>query len=186
MSGFRIQVSGDSIFSLFLKSGALFGQLFYNDAVNLAYWIFVKFILDNILLIGLVLVSGGALLFPVLRRSGAKVTLLQATQMMNQSRCTILDVRNPTEFATGHIKNAKNIPVADLSKRITELEKQKAHTVITVCASGTRSATASAVLTRAGFANVVSLEGGMSAWQSQGLPCVRGQTTEDRGQKKHV
>ena len=132
----------------------------------------MKFILDNIWLISLILISGGALLIPVLQRSGAKVSLLQATQLMNQSRCTILDVRDTTEFAAGHINNAKNIPVAELSKRIAELEKQKAHTVLTVCASGTRSATASAVLTRAGFANVVSLDGGMSAWQAQGLPVV--------------
>jgi len=132
----------------------------------------VKFILDNIWLIGLILISGGALLIPVLQRSGAKVSLLQATQLMNQTRCTILDVRDATEFAAGHIRSAKNIPVSELSKRITELEKQKAHTVLTVCASGTRSATASAVLTRAGFANVVSLDGGMSAWQTQGLPVV--------------
>lgn len=133
----------------------------------------MKFILDNIWLIGLILISGGALLIPVLQRSGAKVSLLQATQLMNQSRCTILDVRDATEFAAGHIKNAKNIPVSELPKRITELEKQKAHTVLTVCATGTRSATASAILTRAGFANVVSLDGGMSAWQAQGLPVVK-------------
>jgi rhodanese-related sulfurtransferase len=134
----------------------------------------VKFILDNIWLIGLILISGGALLIPVLQRSGAKVSLLQATQMMNQTRCTILDVRKADEFAAGHIKNAKNIPLSELSKRISELEKQKAHTVLTVCGSGTRSATASAVLTRAGFVNVMSLDGGMTAWQNQGLPVVMG------------
>jgi len=133
----------------------------------------VKFIIDNSWLIGLILISGAALLIPVLQRSGAKVSLLQATQLMNQSRCSILDVRESTEFATGHIKNAKNIPVSELAKRITELEKQKAHTVLTVCASGTRSATASAILTRAGFANVVSIDGGMSAWQAQGLPVTK-------------
>jgi rhodanese-related sulfurtransferase len=105
---------------------------------------------------------------------------------MNQSRCTILDVRNAEEFATGHIKNAKNIPLPELSKRVSELEKQKAQTVIAVCASGTRSATAAALLSRAGFANVVSLDGGMSAWQSQGLPCIKEQAAEDKGQKKRA
>jgi rhodanese-related sulfurtransferase len=140
----------------------------------------VKFIIDNSWLIGLVLISGGALLIPILRRSGAKLTILQATQLMNQTRCTILDVRNAEDFAAGHIKNAKNIPLAELSKRLSELEKQKAQTVLTVCGSGTRSATASAVLTRAGFANVVSLDGGMSAWQTQGLPCIKEQTPSPR------
>ena len=146
---------------------------FIMSDLTLNHWIRVKFIIDNSWLIGLILISGGALLVPVLQRSGAKVSLLQATQLMNQSRCTILDVREATDFAAGHIRHAKNIPVSELLKRITELEKQKAHTVLTVCASGTRSATASAILTRAGFANVVSVEGGMLAWQTQGLPVVK-------------
>jgi rhodanese-related sulfurtransferase len=145
----------------------------YNGVVNLDHWIFVKFIIDNSWLIGLILISGGALLVPILQRSGAKVSLLQATQLMNQSRCTILDVRDPKDFDAGHIRNAKNIPLVALSKRISELEKQKSQSILAVCASGTRSATASAILTRAGFANVVSLEGGMSAWREQGLPLAK-------------
>lgn len=133
----------------------------------------MKFIIENSWLIALAIISGSALLVPVLRRSGAKATHLQAIQLMNQSKCTVLDVRNAEDFAAGHIKNAKNIPLPDLSKRLSELEKKKAHPVLTVCASGTRSATAAATLTRAGFANAVSLDGGMLAWQSQGLPVER-------------
>jgi rhodanese-related sulfurtransferase len=133
----------------------------------------VDFIIENSWLIAIAVVSGGALLIPALRRTGAKVTLTQATQLMNQSRCTIVDVRDAKEFSAGHIKNAKNIPLPDLAKRLPELEKQKAHPVLTVCTSGTRSASASAALLRAGFANVVSLEGGMAAWLGQGLPVVK-------------
>jgi len=133
----------------------------------------VKFIIDNIWLIVLALGSGAALLIPALQRSGAKVSVLQATQLMNQGKCTVLDVRNPDEFAAGHIKNAKNIPLSDLSSRLTELEKQKNLSVIAVCAKGTRSATAVAMLTRAAFTQAVSLDGGMVAWQEQGLPTVK-------------
>jgi rhodanese-related sulfurtransferase len=141
--------------------------------VNFNYWNGVKFILDNILLLALIIGSGLALLIPVLQRSGAKVSVLQATQMMNQGKCVVLDVRNPDEFEGGHIKNAKNIPLAELSGRLAELEKQKNHSVIAVCKSGTRSATAVALLTRAAFAQVVSLDGGMTAWQEQGLPITK-------------
>lgn len=133
----------------------------------------MKFIIDNIFLIALVLVSGGALLIPSLQRRGAKVSLLQATQLMNQNKSTVIDVRDIAEFEVGHIKSAKNIPLNDLSNRMTELEKQKANPVIVVCASGTRSATAVAMLTRAGFTQAVSMDGGMSAWQAQGLPVVK-------------
>ena len=133
----------------------------------------MKFIIDNIWLIALALVSGGALLIPVLQRSGAKVSVLQATQMMNQGKCTVLDVRDATEFGEGHIKNARNIALAELATRLAELDKAKSHHVITVCATGRRSAKAVAVLSRAGFAQSVSLDGGMVGWREQGLPTVK-------------
>jgi rhodanese-related sulfurtransferase len=151
----------------------MFDHLFYNAEVNLIYWTCVKFIIDNIWLIVLVVISGGALLIPVLQRTGAKVSVLQATQLMNQGKCTVLDVRDPAEFEAGHIKNSKNIPLSELSKRLTELEKQKNQSVIAVCASGKRSATAVAMLTRSAFTQAVSLDGGMAAWQEQGLPTVK-------------
>ena len=133
----------------------------------------MKFIIDNIWLLVLVVGSGLALLVPALQRSGAKVSALQATQLMNQGKCTVLDVRTPDEYAAGHIKNAKNIPLAELSERLAELEKQKSNSVITVCASGKRSATAVAMLSRAAFTQAVSLDGGMAAWAEQGLPTVK-------------
>lgn len=133
----------------------------------------MKFILENIWLICLLLISGGALLFPVLIRGGAKASIMQATQIMNQSRCTILDVRDVAEFGTGHIRNAKNIPLSDLPKRLKELERQKANPVLVVCAKGVRSAKATAILTSAGFSKAVSMEGGFAAWQEQGLPVVK-------------
>ena len=154
-------------------NSAMCGHLFYNALVYFNYWNSVKFIIDNIWLVVLIIGSGGALLIPALQRGGAKVSVLQATQMMNQGKCLVLDVRNADEFATGHIKNAKNIPLSELSGRLGELEKQKGHSVIAVCKTGTRSATAVAQLTRAAFAQAVSLDGGMTAWQEQGLPTAK-------------
>ncbi|MFZ6815999.1 rhodanese-like domain-containing protein [Undibacterium sp. Rencai35W] len=133
----------------------------------------MKFFIDNIWIIGLALVSGGALLFPALQRRGAKVTQLQATQLINQGKTVVLDVRDAAEFAAGHLQNAKNIPLAELPNRLKELEKSKSATIITVCERGIRSATAAGVLKKAGFEQVVSLEGGVAAWKSQGLPTVK-------------
>ncbi|MBC3862798.1 rhodanese-like domain-containing protein [Undibacterium jejuense] len=133
----------------------------------------MKFILDNIFLIGIALISGGALLFPMLQRRGAKVSQFQATQYMNQSKTLVLDVRNAEEFAAGHLPNAKNIPLADLNNRIKEIEKSKNTVVITVCAQGVRSANAAALLSKAGFTQVFSLEGGTEAWKTQGMPIVK-------------
>jgi len=133
----------------------------------------VKFIVDNIFLIGLALISGGALLLPSLQRRGSRLSLLQATQRINQGRTTILDVREPAEFAAGHMRDSKNIPLAELPKRIGELEKSKTKPVIVVCQTGTRSAKAEAQLKKAGFAEVSCLDGGIAAWQAQGLPVVK-------------
>ncbi len=133
----------------------------------------MKFIIDNIFLIGIVLVSGSALIVHTLQRAGAKVTGLQATQIINQGKVLILDVRNAADFAAGHIRDAKNIPLKELKARIGELEKFKERPVIVVCTKGLQSAKATAQLKKAGYANAASLLGGLDVWQSQGLPVVK-------------
>jgi len=133
----------------------------------------VKFFIDNILLFALILISGGMLLWPLLQRRGAKVSILQATQLFNQGKTLLLDVRDEAEFAAGHMRDAKHIPLKQLPTRLAEIDKFKAKTVIVVCATGVRSSTASGMLKKAGFADVFSLDGGMTAWQAQGLPTVK-------------
>jgi rhodanese-related sulfurtransferase len=133
----------------------------------------VKFIIDNIWIFAVLLVSGGALLWPHLQTRGRKVTLLQATQMINQGKTVVLDVRSGEDFAAGHIRGAVNIPLADLPQRLGELEKSRSKTIIVVCQSGVTSAKASAQLDKAGFKEVYSLTGGLAAWQGQGLPVAK-------------
>ena len=133
----------------------------------------MKFILDNIWIIAIAIVSGAALLLPAIQRRGAKLSQLQATQLINQGKSLILDVRSAEEFATGHLQNAKHIPLPELSTRLKEIEKSKTSTVITVCERGTRSSSAASLLTKAGFEQVFILDGGVSAWKSQGLPTVK-------------
>jgi rhodanese-related sulfurtransferase len=133
----------------------------------------VEFIINNIWLFGLALLSGGALLWRALQRRGTKVSLLQAIQMINQGKTVILDVREPAEFAAGHVKEAKNIPLKELPKRVGELEKFKSRSVIVVCSSGIHSSKATTQLNKAGFNEVYSLNGGLAAWRAQGLPTAK-------------
>jgi rhodanese-related sulfurtransferase len=133
----------------------------------------VKFIIDNIFLILLMLSSGGALIWHSLQRTGAKVTALQATQIINQGKSLILDVRSADEFAAGHIRDAKNIPLKELPNRLAELEKFKTRPVIVVCGRGLQSSKATAQLKKAGFAETTSLLGGLDAWRTQGLPTTK-------------
>lgn len=133
----------------------------------------MKFITDNLFIIAIALFSGGALFLPSLVRRGARVSVLQATQYMNQSKTLILDVRSNEEFATGHMQNAKNIPLSELDARMKEIEKSKSNIIITVCESGIRSASALTILSKAGFNQAFSLDGGMSAWKTQGMPVIQ-------------
>jgi rhodanese-related sulfurtransferase len=137
------------------------------------HWSNVKFIIDNIWLVAVALISGGALLMPVLQRRGQKVSLLQATQLINQGKTVIVDVRDAAEFATGHIRDSKNIPLNELPQRINELDKFKSKSVIVLCQSGVRSSKAAMQLKKAGFNEVFSLNGGLAAWLAQGLPIAK-------------
>jgi rhodanese-related sulfurtransferase len=133
----------------------------------------VNFITDNLLLISIAIVSGVALMLPSIQRRGARVSQLQATQYMNQAKTLVLDVRNPDEFASGHLPGAKNIPIDELANRLGEIEKSKSHIVITVCQSGVRSGTAVSILNKAGFEQAFSLDGGVAEWKAQSLPTVK-------------
>jgi len=133
----------------------------------------VKFIIDNIFLVAIAVLAGGALLWPVLAPRGKRATPLQVTQMINRGKTTIVDVRSGEEFAAGHLRDAKHIPLADLSTRIGELDKSKTRTVVMVCQTGARSDKAARQLQAAGFEDVHSLEGGLAAWKAAGLPLTK-------------
>jgi rhodanese-related sulfurtransferase len=62
---------------------------------------------------------------------------------------SIIDVRTPGEFASGNIKGSINIPLQELDKKMSKLDKRKP--VITCCASGMRSASAKSLLKSKGF-----------------------------------
>lgn len=133
----------------------------------------MKFILDHIFLIGIALLSGAALLWPALGARGKRISPLQATQLINRGKTTVLDVRAAAEFGAGHVLGAKNIPLAELAGRIGELDKLKDRTIVVVCQKGVRSAEAAQALQKAGFTDVVNLDGGVAAWQTQGLPLAK-------------
>jgi sulfur dioxygenase len=86
----------------------------------------------------------------------------------------VVDVREQGEFVgpLGHIRGATLIPMADLPARMGELDR--ARPVVTVCRSGTRSAQAAQVLTKAGFTQVANLAGGMLRWRAEGHPVQGG------------
>ena len=75
----------------------------------------------------------------------------------------VLDVRRSGEFISGHVPKAVNIPLAELSSKISQLPKDRALTII--CASGYRSSIANGILERAGFKSTRLVSGGTLAWK---------------------
>ena len=77
----------------------------------------------------------------------------------NNKNTLILDVRSVGEFRSGHIPNAKNIPVQELSSQINNLDAYKDDDIIVYCASGGRSSSAANILSNNGFNKVYNLGG---------------------------
>ena len=133
----------------------------------------MKFVLNNIWLVLAAAVSGAILIWPLINRrlsGAAEVGALEAVQLLNRKDAILIDVREPAEFNAGHAPNARNIPLAQLDKRIGELEKFKNRPAIVVCQTGGKSHAATALLKKAGFAEVVVLAGGIGAWQQANMP----------------
>ncbi|UGQ46140.1 rhodanese-like domain-containing protein [Massilia endophytica] len=133
----------------------------------------MKFVLDHIFLIGIVLLSGGALLWPSLTQRGKKASPQEVTLLINRGKATIVDVREASAFAAGHLPDAKNIPLAELAQRGSELDKFKNKTAVVVCQKGARAFGAAKILEKAGFSDVLVLDGGIDAWQAQSLPITK-------------
>ena len=133
----------------------------------------MKFILDNIWAVSFAAATGLALLLPALMPRGKRASPLEVVQMINRGKTVLVDVRTPEEFAGGHLRDAKNIPLADLGNRSGELDKSKIKTIIVVDHDGKDAAKAARQLKAAGFEDIYGLEGGIAAWTAAGLPLIK-------------
>ena len=131
----------------------------------------MEFVQQNLIWVALALVSGGMLLWPMVAGGTvARLTPAEATLMMNREDALVLDVRETGEWSSGHITGARHITLAQLEKRLSELDKFKEKPIIVVCATGNRSSSACGQLKKHGFDKVYSLGGGVSSWIEANLP----------------
>ncbi len=96
-----------------------------------------------------------------------------ATFLAENADAIVLDVRTPKEFAEGHVEGAVNINFRDedFAEQLTRLDTSK--TYLVHCQSGGRSTKSLPILERAGFTNVVHLDGGFRAWKKSGQPVAQ-------------
>lgn len=84
------------------------------------------------------------------------------------SGATVIDVREPLEWSTGHVPGALLIPLGDLRQALTSIPQDRG--IVAICEAGIRSCTAASILAAAGFADVAHVPEGSSGYRRAGLP----------------
>jgi rhodanese-related sulfurtransferase len=105
-------------------------------------------------------------------QAAAEVDVATAAAQIREKHVKVLDVREPSEFATGVIQGALLIPLGQVEKRVAELSELKDQPLYVICASGGRSAQAIKTLSKLGFTQLTNVKGGMNAWRKMDLPVV--------------
>ncbi len=94
----------------------------------------------------------------------------QTEAALRDGSAAVIDIREASEFAQGHVPGVIHIPMAQLSTRAAELDRNQP--VYLICASGNRSSRMAELLTSAGF-DASSVAGGTQAWEQSGRPIER-------------
>jgi rhodanese-related sulfurtransferase len=93
------------------------------------------------------------------------ITTDELAERLAHGKPIVLDVREPYEFAAGHVPGARNVPLATLATAAAKLDSN-AETLL-ICESGHRSKTAAKRLAKLGFTEAYSVKGGTQAWRGK-------------------
>jgi rhodanese-related sulfurtransferase len=119
--------------------------------------------------------SAIALIWPLFMGAGGNaVSPAEATLLINREDACIIDVRDASEYTSGHMPEAHHAPLAKLDEQLADFEKFKDKPLIVCCATGMRSGRACRTFTKQGFTKVHNLAGGMDAWVGAGYPIKKG------------
>jgi len=114
----------------------------------------------NYLLMGLFIFLLVQRLLPA--RGVRQISTTDLKKELKDKNKQLIDVRTPGEFAANHIRGFKNIPLNKISRKASDLLKEKE--VVLICQSGTRSNKASKIFKKLGFKQITNVKGGMKAW----------------------
>jgi len=101
-----------------------------------------------------------------------QVTAAELAVMISNGDVQVIDVRGASEWDTGHLPGAPNMPLASLAARVAEVARDRP--VVVQCQAGGRSAIAASLLRAKGVEQVANLQGGFTAWRDAGLPVEPG------------
>jgi sulfur-carrier protein adenylyltransferase/sulfurtransferase len=106
------------------------------------------------------------------RASIEEIQPFEAQQEIEGGGVVLIDTREPHEYQEAHLEGGKLVPPGLLADEIEVAAPDKSARTILYCRSGNRSALAAAQMQALGYTDVASMEGGIIAWQEQGLPVV--------------
>lgn len=105
--------------------------------------------------------------------SGLPMPSSELVRLMNAEQAMLLDVRSTGDFSAGHIQGSINIPHTKVATRVSELEKYRETLIVVTDQMGQHAGSVGGLLSKQGY-QVRRLAGGISGWQQDNLPLVRG------------
>lgn len=99
-----------------------------------------------------------------------EISLEQAATAIADPACYLIDVREPDEYAAGHLQGAINIPRGLLEFKIADLTTDANRALVVYCKTSGRAALSACALQALGYQSVQSIAGGFDAWVQAELP----------------
>lgn len=132
----------------------------------------MSFFIENWYLFGLAAVSGGLLLWPMIKggNTGGGISVTDAVNLINREKGLVIDVSEAAVFAAGHAPNARNVPLANIAAGVKGLPSNKGLPLIVVCPTGKQANQALTKLAELGYEKAQALAGGLAAWREANMP----------------
>ena len=134
---------------------------------------FIDFLIQEWILVTLLAGLAAVYFWRERIKSGLPISTHELTNLVNSGNGIVLDIRPQPEFKAGHLVDALNIPYEKINTDASGLENHKSKTIIIVDKLGQHAGSIGRSLMKQGF-DVRRLSGGISEWQSQNLPLVKG------------
>lgn len=132
---------------------------------------FINFIMAHWVLSLAFVIVFALLMLEELKQQKDILNTQQLVSLINNDKATILDIRKQDDFASGHIKSAINIPLAELKSGKSAPKTDK--TIVIIGASPMQEKSAARIIRKQGHTNLQFLRGSLNSWTNANMPLER-------------